>query len=407
MKRLSAFAYTLILSMLISSLAVGGELRKLWVGDLDMQQTDGGAAETATSPQLATGTRLHGGAFPWDNAYTRTIRPGDIIAGGPWVDSRRYKTGITCDNIAVQAAIDNNLTVNIPIFVPPSCDNTGVDFKGKDHFSSFVGSGSGSFSGNATSITNNLIVNADINSAANIDGSKLASNLVITTSLSAPSIGSTSYTDLGYFGDVTIKDELELHANGTGPYISLFGNSSTVSFYGDDPYPHRGGIGIDNSEMVGSRPYIYILGEDNVIGFASYTYGFAIVLDNAIATVRGGDVNGITGFLFDNLSMTFVLSPTVTIDNAELSYLDNVTSPIQTQLDGKVTGKRGAASSVTDNSAITHGVGSTPTAVICTPSIAGEMCSVTAISATTFTVALKTHVGAAGTSQTVYWIAMP
>jgi hypothetical protein len=66
----------------------------------------------------------------------------------------------------------------------------------------------------------------------------------------------------------------------------------------------------------------------------------------------------------------------------------------------------GATASVADGGTITHGVGSTPTSVICTPSVASEMCSVTAIGATNFTVALKKHDGTAGTSQTIYWMAL-
>ena len=65
-----------------------------------------------------------------------------------------------------------------------------------------------------------------------------------------------------------------------------------------------------------------------------------------------------------------------------------------------------ATTSVADGGLITHGVGSAPTAVFCTPSVAGEMCSVTAIGVATFTVALKKHDGTAGTSQTIYWMAL-
>lgn len=69
-------------------------------------------------------------------------------------------------------------------------------------------------------------------------------------------------------------------------------------------------------------------------------------------------------------------------------------------------GLRGATS-VADGGTISHGLWTTPSWVQVTPSVAGEMASVTAISATTFTVALKTHAGAAGTTQTVYWEARP
>ena len=67
--------------------------------------------------------------------------------------------------------------------------------------------------------------------------------------------------------------------------------------------------------------------------------------------------------------------------------------------------KRGAAASKTDGSTIAHGVGQAPVSVVCTASVAGEIISVTAIGATTFTIAIKKHDGTAGTSQTVYWMA--
>jgi hypothetical protein len=66
----------------------------------------------------------------------------------------------------------------------------------------------------------------------------------------------------------------------------------------------------------------------------------------------------------------------------------------------------GAASSITDGATIAHGLGSTPTAVLVLGSAAGEMLAVTAKSSTTFTVAIKKHDGSAGTSQSVYWIAI-
>ena len=66
--------------------------------------------------------------------------------------------------------------------------------------------------------------------------------------------------------------------------------------------------------------------------------------------------------------------------------------------------KRGAIS-VADGGTITHGCGTTPTAVVCTPTTSGEMVSVTSVGATTFTVAIKKHDGSAGTTATVYWMA--
>mgnify|MGYP001559254362 CR=1 FL=1 len=157
-KRILALSYAFILALLITSLAFGGELRKLWVGDLDLQQTDGGAAETATSPGEATGTRMHGGALPWDNSYSRTIRPGgitgnssspgriqnynfgsasytdngyfaDLITKRPWVDARAgygtivYGSGAssaqqTANAATMQAAIDYAGSVGRRVVLP-------------------------------------------------------------------------------------------------------------------------------------------------------------------------------------------------------------------------------------------------------------------------------------------------
>ncbi|MBU2249683.1 MAG: hypothetical protein KKD77_23245, partial [Gammaproteobacteria bacterium] len=63
----------------------------------------------------------------------------------------------------------------------------------------------------------------------------------------------------------------------------------------------------------------------------------------------------------------------------------------------------GAAATVADGGTITHGFGSAPTWVLVTSSVSAEFVSVTAIAATTFTVAIKKHDGSAGTTQTIYW----
>lgn len=69
-----------------------------------------------------------------------------------------------------------------------------------------------------------------------------------------------------------------------------------------------------------------------------------------------------------------------------------------------LTTNRGATS-VADGGTISHGLGATPTGVVCTGVISGEFVSVTAKAASTFTVAIKTHAGAAGTTQVVHWYA--
>lgn len=67
------------------------------------------------------------------------------------------------------------------------------------------------------------------------------------------------------------------------------------------------------------------------------------------------------------------------------------------------TTEASGATSVADGGTVTHGLSATPTKVRCTPSVSGEMVSVTALAATTFTVAIIKNDGSAGTTQTVYW----
>jgi hypothetical protein len=64
---------------------------------------------------------------------------------------------------------------------------------------------------------------------------------------------------------------------------------------------------------------------------------------------------------------------------------------------------RGYATSIGDGGIIAHGLVATPTQVIITGSVAGEMLTVTGLNATNITVAIKQDDGSAGTSQTVYW----
>jgi hypothetical protein len=79
-----------------------------------------------------------------------------------------------------------------------------------------------------------------------------------------------------------------------------------------------------------------------------------------------------------------------------------------TSLTGSTTfGKSGAAAAKNDGDTITHGFASAPTTVLVSGSVEAETVSVTAISATTFTVAIKTALQAAGTAQTIYWMALP
>jgi hypothetical protein len=70
---------------------------------------------------------------------------------------------------------------------------------------------------------------------------------------------------------------------------------------------------------------------------------------------------------------------------------------------GYLTENYGAEESVADGGTIAHGLAGTPDYVEVTGTIAGEIITVTSIDATNITIAIKTHAGAVGTTQTIYW----
>ena len=70
-----------------------------------------------------------------------------------------------------------------------------------------------------------------------------------------------------------------------------------------------------------------------------------------------------------------------------------------------IANRNRGATSIADGGTITHGLASIPTRVNVTCSVSGEFASVTALAATTFTVAIKKHDNTAGTTQTIYWTA--
>jgi hypothetical protein len=72
---------------------------------------------------------------------------------------------------------------------------------------------------------------------------------------------------------------------------------------------------------------------------------------------------------------------------------------------GKITATAngGAATPVADGGIISHGLQITPTWVIVSGSVAGEICTVSGLAADHFHVDIKKHDGTPGTAQTIYW----
>lgn len=110
--------------------------------------------------------------------------------------------------------------------------------------------------------------------------------------------------------------------------------------------------------------------------------------------------------LRDNRFVNFSANSGIDLTSGTYSVEDNLfsnTSGSPSLGSGKQYSKSRGATVVVDGGSITHNLRTTPSSVRVTPSVAGEFASVTAISSTAFVVALRTHTGSTGTSQTVYW----
>jgi hypothetical protein len=134
-------------------------------------------------------------------------------------------------------------------------------------------------------------------------------------------------------------------------------------------------------------------------------------VDNSFFLMSGGSGiagnGGILGLYGSTRSPTFgrvalFVPNAAKTANVAVFYADGVTDTPTPVFAGL---KRGATS-VSDGGTITHGCGTTPTAVIVVGSVANEILAVTAKGTTTFTVAIKKRAdGTAGTTQTVNWLA--
>lgn len=147
---------------------------------------------------------------------------------------------------------------------------------------------------------------------------------------------------------------------------------------------------------------------------SSGTYaGIDIQANTSQFSVKGGRIGQHLGF--SNTQSYGILINAGTSDNYTIRGVDvrgNATAGISdggsgankyiSENLGHTTSAKGATS-VADGGTITHGLVAAPTKVRCTPSVSGEFVSVTALGASTFTVAIKKHDNTAGTTQTVYW----
>lgn len=175
-----------------------------------------------------------------------------------------------------------------------------------------------------------------------------------------------------------------------------------------------------NAVRLCQRYGIHIIGTGHTIsGNAAWNNGqggagFAgLVLDAATRiTVVGNSLFDDQGSPTQNYGIQFtgtVTSAIIVGNSLNGNSLAQVTGTCTTCVFNRNIGyvtENWGATSVADGGTITHGLASTPTLVTVTCSIASQICGVTALAATTFTVSIKTDAGAAGTTQTVYWYAV-
>lgn len=98
-----------------------------------------------------------------------------------------------------------------------------------------------------------------------------------------------------------------------------------------------------------------------------------------------------------------MISNNIISDSVTASILPNGANSIIKDNIGWINENGGAAANIADGGTIAHGLVATPTYVSVVGSVAGEMVQVTGLGAANITVAIKTHAGAAGTQQTIYW----
>jgi len=204
--------------------------------------------------------------------------------------------------------------------------------------------------------------------------------------------------------EITITDSVSHSNGGTGIYIvTPIGNGFNI---------------IGNSAIANTADGIRVLDAHTEISITSN-----IARDNT--------GNGISFFNDEAKTVTYPLvADNLSLDNTGDDFLTNSFTTLSTGIfsnnigrtgkwnfagsmsfmrfwnnQGFVTENRGSTS-VADGGTISHGLFATPTSVTCSTSVAGEFCSVTALAATTFTVAIRKHDGTAGTTQAIYWWAI-
>lgn len=203
--------------------------------------------------------------------------------------------------------------------------------------------------------------------------------------------GNSSLTDSTLLIDASNQNftgcEVDAGAVATGSAMIRIAGRTHITFTGGQVFSNSSIPDDTNPAFLldDNSKHIAMVGVDLRSGAASNKFSHALKLGSV-------GVSGIVfyGNILVNCTLPWNAKPTAARGNV---------------LGGNPLDKAGAAS-VADGGNVSHGLAKTPSVVLLTPSVSGRIAAVTAISATTFTVALKNHDGSSvGSAETVYWAA--
>jgi len=234
---------------------------------------------------------------------------------------------------------------------------------------------------------------------------------------------------VSYADDTLVADNHSFTNGGEGVYITVGANRTEVqrnysynnTGNGVLVYTGTAGDTIDRNRVVGN------VVRKNYKNGISVTYASTGAVTNTVVTdndvddndqaatttnygiVLAGGASNSGGWVYNNRVTNETIGIRVAASVASARLGQNTFSGNTTNISDSGTttsleqATSGVSTSIADGGTITHGHPKTPTSVVCTPSTTGEFVSVTAIGATTFTVAIKKHDNSAGTTQTLYW----
>lgn len=198
-------------------------------------------------------------------------------------------------------------------------------------------------------------------------------------------------------------------------------------FYFDNCYFNQAGASADAITLVYTRGFYfnncYISGTNAGLTFAGISNGTHMVncefqISGSVPVIRslaaakvygleviGPDYQGSQRLIDLSASSAGDVTDVIVVGKRVGSHATPVVvlaaDNAEVQFDHPTYVARGATS-VADGGTIAHGLLASPSVVLATPSVAGEMVSLTK-SSTNLTVAIKKHDNSAGTTQTVYW----